>query len=59
MYVTVHFSTVIGATSLFQEGGDTTDSLLSLHLAVEVRASHSSVIIWSVQQMITPRFCIV
>ena len=50
---------MIGATSLFQEGGDTTDSLLCLNLAIEVRASHGSVILWSVQQMITLRICIV
>jgi hypothetical protein len=59
LYVTVHYSTMIGATSLFQEGGDTTDSLLCLNLAIEVRASHGSVILWSVQQMITLRICIV
>jgi len=52
--VTVHYSTMIGAATLFQEGDDTTDSLLCLHLAVEVFNSHSSVILWSVQQLITP-----
>jgi hypothetical protein len=48
------YSTMIGATTLFQEGDDTTDSLLCLHLAAEVFNSHSSVILWSLQQLITP-----
>jgi len=50
---------MIGATILFQEGDDTMDSLLCLHLTVEVFNSHSSVILWSVQQLITPHIDIV
>jgi hypothetical protein len=57
--ITVHYSTMIGATTLFQEGDDTTDSLLCLHLAVEVFNSHCNVILWSIWQLIMPHIEIV
>jgi len=45
---------MISSTTLFQEDDDTMDSLLCLHLAVELLNRHSSVILWSLQQLITP-----